>query len=93
MSTNPSLPAVELEFPNDFMFKVFGVHEASGAFEAEVLRAVNTVLPVPQDAMKSRVSAQGSYCCVSVLVRVGSMAQIEAIYTALRRVDGLKFLL
>lgn len=93
MSEEPSSPAVELEFPNDFMFKVFGAHDAAGTFETAVLQAVNTVLPVPLDAMKSRVSAQGSYCCVSVLVRVGSMAQIEAIYTALRRVDGLKFLL
>lgn len=93
MSEEPSPPALELEFPHDFMFKVFGVHDAAGAFETAVLQAVNTVLPVPLDAVKSRVSAQGSYCCVSVLVRVGSMAQIEAIYTALRRVDGLKFLL
>jgi len=93
MAEELSTPAVTLEFPNDFMFKAFGANDAAGEFEAAVLQAVNTVLSVSLDAVKSRVSAQGSYCCVSVLVRVGSMEQIEAIYTALRRVEGLKFLL
>lgn len=81
-----------LLFPCDYPFKVFGSSEGTD-FAANVYRAVNEVLPVPLDAMKSRASSQGHYLCVTVLVRVETLSQIESLYAALRRVEGLKFLL
>jgi len=95
MKIPPDRPSLQelLEFPCDYQFKAFGGNEGEGDFAAEVYRAVNDVLPLPLDAMKSRASAQGNYLCVTVLTRVGSLEQIEAVYAALRRLDGLKFLL
>jgi len=87
-----SIPEL-LQFPCDHVFKVFGDNVAAGSFEAAVFRAVNEVLPVARDAMKSRVSGKGHYRCVSVVVRVESMEQVAALYTALRGLDGLRFLL
>ena len=43
--------------------------------------------------LRVRPSAENSYLCVSVIVRLQNKAQLEAIYAALQRVKGLKYLL
>ena len=88
----PSRQAL-LQFPCDYPFKIFGSSADDHDFAAAVYRTANSVMPVPLDAMKCRSSAQGHYLCVTILVRVESFAQIEALYAALRTVAGLKFLL
>lgn len=95
MQTPPGRPTLDelLEFPCDYPFKVFGQVVPENDFVAAVYRAVNSVMPVPLDAMKSRPSSKGHFLCVTVMARVDSMAQIEAIYTALQRVEGLTYLL
>lgn len=95
MPSVPEPPGMKelLEFPCDYPFKVFGSSEETGDFAGAVHRAVNEVLPVSRDALKSRPSAQGRYLCVTVLVRVEAFSQIESIYAALQRVEGLKYLL
>lgn len=95
MAELPQRPPVSelLEFPCDYVFKAFGDTDADGDYAAAVYRAVNSVMPVALDALHSRRSAQGRYLCVSVLIRAEAFSQIEAIYAALRTVEGTKFLL
>lgn len=90
---NPSDLSQLMEFPCDYQFKAFGLNDDEGRFSEAVRAAVATVVPVPLDAMKGRPSAQGSYLCVTVLVRLHNADQLKAIYEALRQVDGLKYLL
>jgi hypothetical protein len=82
-----------IEFPCDYQFKAFGLNDEKGSFFEAVRAAVASVHSVPLDAMKGRPSAQGTYLCVTVLVRLHNADQLKAIYAALRQVEGLKYLL
>jgi putative lipoic acid-binding regulatory protein len=82
-----------LDFPCDYEFKAFGPNDGAGEFLRLVREAVSTVVPVDGDMMKSRASARGRYQCVSVIVRLHNEDQIKTIYAALRRIEGLKYLL
>lgn len=84
-------PEELLEFPCDFMFKAFGPNEES--FRDAVRQAISEIIPVPLDAVRSRPSREGTYVCVSVLVRLHNFGQLKAIYQVLRGVEGLKYLL
>jgi len=86
-------PEELFEFPCDHLFKAFGASEPEGAFQQAVKAAVETVTPVSLDAVKLSRSAGGTYVCVTVMVRLHNFQQLEAIYAALRRVEGLKYLL
>jgi len=88
-------PASEdlLEFPCDYLFKAFGPNDPEGFFAEAVRSAVATVVPVSVDAVKMSRSANGTYLCVTVLIRLHNYPQLTAIYGALRHVDGLKYLL
>ena len=70
-----------------------GDDSAKGVFSHSVHTAVSSVVPVSMDAVKCRFSAQGNYVAVSVVVRLHNMQQVKDIYSALRDVDGLRFLL
>lgn len=91
----PSSPSVEelLQFPCDHVFKAFASNNEDGCFQAAVLDALCSVQQVPLDAVRARLSAQGAYLCVSVVVRVESFRQLQDNYAALRAVAGLKYLL
>jgi putative lipoic acid-binding regulatory protein len=80
-----------LEFPCDHMFKVFGPHDEQ--FVAEVRSAVSRVTPVTRDAMKCRPSSGGAHQCVSVLVRLHDYPQLLAVYSALKQVPRISYLL
>lgn len=82
-----------VEFPCHFEFKAFGPGGADSPFFDQVRDAVSTIVPVSRQAMKSRASSAGKYQCVSVLVSLQNRTQMENIYTELRKVDGLKYLL
>lgn len=86
-------PEELLEFPCDYLFKAFGPNDPEGAFVQAVRAAVGEVTPVALDAIKLSRSAGGTCLCVTVMVRLHNFQQLEAIYTALRRVEGLKYLL
>jgi len=88
-STKPEL----LAFPCHFEFKAFGPGDDDETFLIKVLNAISTVVPVSRQAMKSRPSSAGRYQCVSALVTLHNRRQLEAIYTALRTIDDLKYLL
>lgn len=92
MSRASSKPEL-LEFPCHFEFKAFGPGDDDGTFQVKVLNAISTVVPVSRQAMKSRTSSAGRYQCVSALVTLQNRTQLEAIYTALRTIDDLKYLL
>jgi len=80
-----------LEFPCDYEFKVFGPNEE--AFREAVVDAVSAVLAISRHALRERPSRNGTYRCVTVLVRLQSREQLEAIYRQLRGIEGLRYLL
>jgi putative lipoic acid-binding regulatory protein len=88
----PDPPQLLLDFPCDYVFKAFGPGAAS-RFAADVRRAVETVMPIPLDAVKIRPSAQGTYQAVSVVLMVHNLEQVHAVYRALKTVPDLKYLL
>ena len=82
-----------LEFPCHFEFKAFGPGDNDEMFLAKVKNAISTVVPVSRQAMKSRSSSAGKYQCISAVVTLQNRTQLEAVYTALRKIDDLKYLL
>lgn len=86
-------PEELLEFPCDYMFKAFGPNDESGDFMRRVREAVSTVVPLPLDAVKARLSSQGTYLCVTAVVRLQNFSQLTDIYAAIRQVEGLRYLL
>lgn len=91
MNEQPPSSEDLFDFPCDHVFKAMGPN--SDFFAHAVHRAVGEVLPVSQDAIKTRPSAKGNYISVSVVVRVHNFDQVTRIYAALRRIDDLKYLL
>lgn len=86
------IPSEELfEFPCDHMFKVFGPND--DLFSAAVRSAVSSVIPVSLDAMKVRPSSGGAHQCVTVLVRLNGYPELLSIYSALKQVPRLRYLL
>jgi putative lipoic acid-binding regulatory protein len=87
-------PARDLiDFPCHFEFKAFGPGDEDGSFSFQVQSAVSQVVQVSRQAMRVRLSSRGKYQCVSVLVTLQNQSQLEAVYTALRKIDDLKYLL
>ena len=82
-----------LEFPCHYEFKAFGPGMEDSQFDEQVLTAISTVVQASRQAMKTRTSSGGKYQCVSVLVTLQNRPQLEAVYVALRDIEGLKFLL
>jgi putative lipoic acid-binding regulatory protein len=82
-----------LTFPCHFEYKAFGLADEDGHFHDQVRLAVSSVVPVSRQAMRVRASSGGRYQCISVLVTLHNRVQLEAVYTALRQIDGLKYLL
>ena len=79
------------EFPCDHMFKVFGPNDDD--FVAAVRSAFSSVTPVALDAMKFRPSSGGAHQCVTVLVLVHNYQQLLDIYSAIKLVPRLRYLL
>lgn len=84
-------PDLLLDFPCDYEFKAFG--SADTAFAKAVKQAVGQVVPVVDDAIKTRASSGGKYQSISVCVRLHNSDQLKRIYAELKKVDGLKYLL
>jgi uncharacterized protein len=82
-----------VEFPSDYQFKVFGPADPDVDFVAAVQRAAGTVMPVPLDALRVRKSREGTYLCVTLMARLLNQQQLDALYTALRGVPQLRYLL
>jgi len=92
MTTSES-PQELIEFPCHFEFKAFGPGGDDSRFCDHVQTAVSTVVQVSRQAMRVRPSSGGKYQCVSVLATLQNRTQLEAVYAALREIDGLKYLL
>lgn len=82
-----------IEYPCDYQFKVFGPADPALDFVGTVLRAANEVMPIPLDALRVRNSREGTYLCVTLLVRLQNQAQLEALYRAFRQLPDLRYLL
>ena len=95
MSRKPEHSLSELlAFPCHYEFKAFGpADDGHQVFFNAVQRAVSSVVPVSKQAMKSRISSGGTYQCVTALVTLHDRDQLYAVYSALRSIDDLKYLL
>jgi putative lipoic acid-binding regulatory protein len=82
-----------LQFPCDYVFKVFAEHACGERFRDELLAAISRTIPVGLDALKQRDSSGGKYLCLSVVARVHNRQQVEEIYAAIRTIEGLCYLL
>ena len=82
-----------IEFPCDYLFKAFCANDAVVTFRESIKQAVNNVMPCSDDAVKERQSAKGNYSCVTALVRLENMVQLEAINTEIRKIDSLLFMI
>ncbi len=71
-----------IEFPCDFPIKVMG--EQHQDFQAEVVRTIQSILPVFTSAsVQSRASSGGKYTSLTCEVHVTSKPQLDSIYMAL----------
>jgi len=84
-------PEKLFKFPCDHLFKVFGPND--GEFAEEVRSAVSGVTPVALDAMRLRPSAGGAHQCVSFLLHVYNYPQLLLIYSVLKQLPRLRYLL
>jgi putative lipoic acid-binding regulatory protein len=81
-------PASLLTFPATLRLRATG-HNHSG-FASRVLAALQTCQPaLSEAALNTRPSREGKYLAVSVTVTVADQAELDALYQALRGVEGL----
>jgi len=84
MSMSSSFDRIEqlLEFPVDFPLKIMG--RRVDGFAQAIAELVRAHVPDFDPAtMELRSSSQGTYLGLTVVVRVHSRTQLEALYTAL----------
>jgi putative lipoic acid-binding regulatory protein len=86
------VPDALLSFPCIHEFKAFGP-ATDEAFQESVFQAVNQIVSVGRDAVRTRLSSGGRYQCITVLVRLENSAQLTGIYDILRGIEGLRYLL
>ena len=82
-----------IEFPCEYLFKAFCAKEAVTTFRDSIKKAVNTVVPCADDAIKERPSSKGNYSCVTAMVRLENKLQLEAINSEIRKIDALMFMI
>ena len=82
-----------IEFPCEYLFKAFCAKEAVTTFRDSIKKAVNTVVPCADDAIKERPSSKGNYSCVTAMVRLENKRQLEAINSEIRKIDALMFMI
>jgi len=71
-----------IEFPCDFPIKVMG--ETHASFTAEIIKAIQTVLPkFDASNLEMRGSSGGKYISLTCTVYVTSKTQLDNVYRAL----------
>lgn len=81
-----------LQFPCRFPIKAVGAAEED--FVAHVRTLVERhVTPLPEDAIQSRASRQGSFVSVTITIEATSRQQLDAIYRELTASERVKFAL
>jgi len=81
-----------LQFPCDFPLKVVGVR--SDDFAQQIVAVVQALVPdFRPETVEMRASQGGKYLSVTVTVTARSQVQLDALYQALTRHPGVKFVL
>jgi hypothetical protein len=81
-------PASLLTFPATLTLRAMG-HNQPG-FAERVLAALQTCQPaLTEAALQARPSREDKYLAVSITLTVHSQAELDALYSALRGVEGL----
>lgn len=77
--TNTPNSESPLQFPCEFLIKVFGL--ASDQFELEVLTIIRKhVQDLKEDALRVRPSKDGKYLAITIKINAQSKAQLDDIY-------------
>ncbi|GAB4168954.1 MAG: DUF493 family protein YbeD [Geothermobacteraceae bacterium] len=82
-----------LEFPCRYPFKVFTDRRDMSVFEQEMSSCAAAVVGPNAAELSRRASSRGTYTCVTMTVAVEARSQIEALYSSLRRLQGVCYLL
>jgi len=81
-----------LQFPCRFPIKAVGPADDDFAEHVRELVEKHTD-PLPEEAIQSRDSRQGSFVSITVTIEATSRAQLDAIYRELTASDRVKFAL
>ncbi len=81
-----------LQFPCRFPIKAVGAAEEDFADHVKQLIERHTD-PLPEEAIQSRASRQGSFISITVTIEATSRAQLDAIYGELSASKRIKFAL
>jgi putative lipoic acid-binding regulatory protein len=80
--------AALIEFPTKHLFKLIGQGEEMVEQVQQTLKSMG----YPNIIIVERYSAKGRYLSLSFEVQVASAQDLDAMYTALEQVEGLKYL-
>ena len=70
------------EFPCEFPIKCMGLNHSD--FESAVIEIMNRHVPdLGEGAIKSRVSKEGKYCAITVMIVARNKKQLDSIYMEL----------
>lgn len=71
-----------LQFPCDFPIKIVG--KSNPEFETEIYAIIHKHFPnLTEGAIQSRLSKEGSYLAITVIVHATSKEQLDALYSEL----------
>ncbi|MEO8401448.1 MAG: DUF493 domain-containing protein [Gammaproteobacteria bacterium] len=71
-----------LQFPCEFLIKIFGV--ASDEFEMEVITIIRKhIKELGENAIRSRPSKDGKYLALTITIHAESQEQLDEIYRSL----------
>lgn len=88
-----NLPDDVFDFPCDFQFKVFTDTSDRDGFCQQAAAAISGITLFNGENIQMRQSSKGTYVCVILTVAVTSRTQVESIYSILRELDGVRYLL
>ncbi|MCD6040209.1 MAG: hypothetical protein K0S27_1609 [Gammaproteobacteria bacterium] len=79
---SPSNEAKGLDFPCEFIIKIFG--HASEKFENDIFMLIKNHQPsLSKNAIKNRLSKDGKFLALSITLQVESQEQLDSIYREL----------
>ena len=81
-----------IQFPCDFLVKVMGKN--TPAFNEAVVGVVKDAFPnITEQSFSNRLSKNGGYLSISISLYVSSKSDLDALYTQLSAIEGVKMVL
>jgi len=91
--TETSCRRPELDYPLDYTFKV--IVDPERVQETQLLQIVTSLLDSSNRlrSVTQRPSKKGSYLSYSITAHIKARSELETVYTAFRKLDGVVYLL